>query len=112
LLAGLFQLTPWKNACLTRCRSPLDFLTTAWREGRGGAFRMGLEHGCYCVGCCWMLMTLLFVTGVMNLAWVAAIAAFVLAEKLLPYSLVVRGLGSAVCIAAGLAWIGRIFYLG
>jgi len=112
LLAGLFQLTPWKNACLTRCRSPLDFLTTQWREGRGGAFRMGLLHGFYCVGCCWMLMTLLFVVGVMNLAWVAAIAAFVLAEKLLPYSLVARGFGAAICLAAGLAWIGRIFYAG
>ena len=109
-LAGLFQLTPWKNACLTRCRSPLDFLTTAWREGRWGAFRMGLHHGFYCVGCCLMLMALLFVTGVMNLAWVAGIAAFVLAEKLLPYGRLVRGFGSVVCFAAGLAWVWRIFY--
>ena len=111
-LAGLFQLTPWKNACLTRCRSPLDFLTTAWREGRWGAFRMGLQHGFYCVGCCWMLMALLFVTGVMNLVWVAGIAAFVLAEKLLPYGRLVRGFGSVVCFAAGLAWVWRIFYSG
>ena len=73
---------------------------------------MGLEHGCYCVGCCWMLMALLFVAGVMNLVWVAAIAAFVLAEKLLPYGRFVRGFGSVVCIVAGLAWVWRIVYSG
>jgi len=112
ILAGLFQLTPWKNACLTRCRSPLDFLTTAWREGRRGALWMGLQHGFYCVGCCWMLMALLFVVGVMNLVWVAAIAAFVLAEKLLPHGRLIRGLGSLLCLGAGLAWVGRIFYSG
>lgn len=83
-LAGIYQLTPLKNACLRRCRSPAEFLSSHWRRGDAGAFRMGIEHGVYCVGCCWLLMSLLFVVGVMNLVWVAAIAAFVLIEKLVP----------------------------
>jgi predicted metal-binding membrane protein len=80
--AGIFQWTPFKNACLLRCRSPLGFFLTEWREGARGALYMGLRHGTYCVGCCWLLMALLFVVGVMNLWWVAAIAAFVLIEKI------------------------------
>jgi predicted metal-binding membrane protein len=84
LIAGAYQWLPIKNACLTHCRSPLDFLTRHWREGAGGALRMGLHDGLFCVGCCWALMALLFVAGVMNLLWVAAIAAFVLVEKLTP----------------------------
>jgi predicted metal-binding membrane protein len=83
-LAGVYQLTPLKNACLRRCRSPAEFLSSHWRRGNAGAFRMGIEHGLYCVGCCWLLMSLLFVVGVMNLVWVAVIAAFVLIEKLVP----------------------------
>lgn len=83
-LAGVYQLTPLKNACLRRCRSPAEFLSSHWRRGNAGAFRMGIEHGVYCVGCCWLLMSLLFVVGVMNLLWVAVIAAFVLIEKLVP----------------------------
>lgn len=82
--AGIFQWTPLKHACLRHCRSPLGFLLTDWQEGHSGAFRMGLKHGSYCTGCCWALMALLFVAGVMNLLWVAAIAAFVLVEKLVP----------------------------
>jgi predicted metal-binding membrane protein len=82
---GIFQWTPLKNGCLRHCRSPLGFLLTEWRDGTVGAFRMGLSHGSYCVGCCWLLMTLLFVAGVMNLWWVAAIAAFVLIEKVTPF---------------------------
>jgi predicted metal-binding membrane protein len=81
--AGLYQLTALKHACLRRCRSPLGFLLSSWREGRAGALVMGLRHGAYCLGCCWALMALLFVGGVMNLAWVAALAVFVLAEKAL-----------------------------
>jgi predicted metal-binding membrane protein len=84
-LAGVYQLTPLKNVCLRRCRSPAEFLSSHWRPGSTGAFRMGVDHGIYCVGCCWLLMGLLFVVGVMNLFWVAAIAAFVIVEKLLPY---------------------------
>lgn len=79
--AGLYQLTPFKQACLVRCRSPIQFLSTSWKQGNRGALRMGLHHGAYCVGCCWVLMALLFVGGVMNLFWVAIIAVFVLVEK-------------------------------
>lgn len=82
IASGLFQFTPLKNACLDNCRSPLSFLLSEWREGYWGAFIMGLRHGGYCVGCCWALMLLLFVSGVMNIFAVAVIAAFVLVEKL------------------------------
>jgi len=84
LAAGVYQWSPIKGVCLTKCRTPLGFLMSEWREGTRGALRMGLRHGSYCVGCCWVLMTLLFVTGVMNLLWVAAIAAFILVEKVTP----------------------------
>jgi predicted metal-binding membrane protein len=84
LLAGLYQWLPLKGACLSHCRSPLGFFSSEWREGVSGALMMGLRHGSYCVGCCWALMALLFVAGVMNLAWVAVIAGFVLAEKVVP----------------------------
>ncbi|MDP6566385.1 MAG: DUF2182 domain-containing protein [Alphaproteobacteria bacterium] len=82
IAAGIYQLTPLKHACLKHCRSPLDFVLNHWREGALGALRMGAGHGLYCLGCCWFLMALLFVGGVMNLVWVAAIAAFVFIEKL------------------------------
>ena len=84
LAGGVFQWTPLKNVCLDHCRSPQSFISTHWREGTAGAFRMGFHHGIFCVGCCWFLMLLLFVTGVMNLLWVAAIAGFVLLEKVAP----------------------------
>jgi predicted metal-binding membrane protein len=82
IVAGLYQFTPLKLACLNKCRSPLAFLMSEWREGRRGAFVMGLRHGGYCLLCCWALMTMLFVLGIMNLAWIALLAAFVLIEKL------------------------------
>jgi predicted metal-binding membrane protein len=82
--AGIYQLTPAKDACLRHCRSPAHFLSEHWRPGLAGAFRMGIVHGAWCLGCCWILMALLFVGGVMNLLWVAAIALFVLLEKALP----------------------------
>lgn len=84
ILAGVYQWLPFKGACLSYCRSPLGFFSTEWREGTSGALQMGFRHGSYCVGCCWALMALLFVAGVMNLVWVALIAGFVLAEKVLP----------------------------
>jgi predicted metal-binding membrane protein len=84
--AGIYQWLPLKEACLSRCRSPLGFLSAEWREGTRGALVMGLRHGTFCVGCCGLLMALLFVAGVMNLLWVAVIAIFVLAEKLGPSS--------------------------
>jgi predicted metal-binding membrane protein len=104
-LAGVYQLTPLKNACLRRCRSPAEFLSGHWRRGTAGALRMGVEHGVYCVGCCWLLMGLLFVVGVMNLLWVAAIAAFVLLEKLVPHGEAMSRLGGAALLifAASLA---------
>jgi len=101
LTAGIFQFTPLKQACLIHCRSPLGFIMGHWREGRAGAMRMGLEHGLYCVGCCWILMALLFVAGVMNLLWVAGISLFVLAEKVLPRGELVGRLGGAVLLVAG-----------
>lgn len=82
--AGLFQFSELKNACLNKCRTPLGFLMTEWRSGPNGAFVMGLHHGVYCTGCCAMLMLLLFVLGVMNLAWIIVLTLIVLAEKLLP----------------------------
>lgn len=82
--AGLYQLSPLKHACLVQCRGPIAFLMRYWRPGRLGAFVMGARHGALCVGCCWMLMALLFVGGVMNLAWIALLALLVLVEKLAP----------------------------
>ena len=79
--AGIYQLTPWKRRCLARCVTPLDFIISEWRDGAGGAWRMGLRHGLFCVGCCWLLMLLLFVLGVMNVLWIAALSAVVLLEK-------------------------------
>jgi predicted metal-binding membrane protein len=84
LLAGIFQFTPLKQSCLTHCRGPLEFIMTRWREGSDGAFRMGLEHGAFCAGCCWALMALLFVAGVMNILWIAALTLLVCLEKMLP----------------------------
>jgi predicted metal-binding membrane protein len=97
--AGLYQWTPLKQACLRQCRSPLDFILGHWREGTRGALSMGLRHGAFCLGCCWMLMLLLFVGGVMNFAWIAGIALFVLVEKLSPA-------GHWIGKAAGLVLIG------
>lgn len=107
LAAGIFQWTPLKYACLTTCRSPLSFLITQWREGARGALVMGLRHGAYCVGCCWALMALLFVAGVMNLVWVAAIAVAVLLEKVVPRGDLVGRLAGVVLVAAGVVLIAR-----
>jgi predicted metal-binding membrane protein len=87
IVAGFYQLTPLKQVCLQKCRSPLGFLMHHWRAGVGGAFRMGIDHGVYCLGCCWALMLLLFVGGVMNLAVIAALTAFVAFEKLGPFGI-------------------------
>jgi predicted metal-binding membrane protein len=84
IAAGIYQLTPIKRACLRHCRSPLAFISTHWRPGAGGALRMGIVHGVFCVGCCWFLMGLLFFGGVMNLYWIAGLALFVLFEKTVP----------------------------
>jgi predicted metal-binding membrane protein len=98
LAVGLYQFTPIKNACLRYCQSPVLFLSRHWRSGAAGALRMGLRHGGYCLGCCWFLMALLFLGGVMNLVWIAGIACYVALEKLLP-------LGHRLSRAAGVALI-------
>jgi predicted metal-binding membrane protein len=102
IAAGLYQLTPLKTACLTRCRNPADFLVTHWRRGRVGALRLGVEHGAYCVGCCWALMGVLIVAGSMGLAWVVAIALVVAAEKLLPSGQPLGRLGGVGLLVAGI----------
>jgi predicted metal-binding membrane protein len=107
LLAGLWELTPLKYACLARCQSPLGFIMTEWREGRDGALVMGLRHGLFCLGCCWALMGLLFVAGVMNLLWVAVLAALVLAQKLLPVGRLAGWVTGAALLAAGVAVLAR-----
>jgi predicted metal-binding membrane protein len=84
IAAGLWQLSPMKGVCLRHCRTPLGFLIGHWRPGNTGAFRMGLVHGAWCLGCCWALMTLLFFGGVMNLFWIIGLAVFVLIEKTIP----------------------------
>ena len=84
IAAGIYQFTPLKNACLRRCRNPADFLVTHWHGGSAGGVRIGIEHGAYCVGCCWTLMAVLVLVGAMALAWVTVIALAVAAEKLLP----------------------------
>ncbi len=105
LAAAVYEATPLKHACLTRCRGPLSFILTSWRDGRLGALRMGLEHGAWCVGCCWGLMAALFALGVMSLAWMALIGALIAVEKLLPWrrTSVALVVGVLVALAAGIA---------
>lgn len=103
MAAGIYQLLPLKDVCLRKCRNPIEFFATRWRAGGLGSFCMGIEHGMYCVGCCWMLMLLLFVAGVMNLVWVALIAGFVLAEKLLPAEKFTSRLAGVALVLSGLA---------
>lgn len=99
--AGLYQFTPLKRACLRGCRSPFQFLVERWRPGLRGAFIMGVEHGALCVGCCWFLMALLFVGGVMSLLWVVAIAVFVLAEKTMPSGATLGRIAGLALVALG-----------
>ena len=103
LAAGAYQLSPWKSACLGQCRSPAEFLVRHRREGSLGALVTGLQHGAYCIGCCWALMVLLFAFGVMNLLWVAVLAVFVLIEKLTPAGALIGRVGAVVMISAGAA---------
>lgn len=105
LVAAIYQWTPYKDACLRRCRSPVWFLSTYWQDGANGALRMGLAHGAYCLGCCWALMLLLFAGGVMNLLIVAAITIFVLVEKILPWG---RSIGRVAAVLVGLAGVALI----
>jgi predicted metal-binding membrane protein len=104
IAVGVYQWTCFKRMCLTRCRSPLQWLSRRWRLGVVGAIRMGVSHGLYCVGCCWAVMLLLFFGGIMNLLWIAPIAVFVLLEKLMPQGAHVDRLGGVLLLAAGL-WL-------
>jgi len=101
--AGVYQFTPAKRACLRHCRSPLEFVMLHWQPGARGAFAMGVRHGAYCVGCCWLLMLLLFVGGVMNVAWIAGIALYVLVEKTVPAGHWVSRAAGVVLLFAGAA---------
>lgn len=101
VFAGVFQWTPWKHTCLRHCRSPLQFLLVDWRDGARGALVMGIRHGAFCAGCCWLLMALLFVAGVMNMLWVAVITLLVLIEKAVPYGLRLAGVAGLLLAAWG-----------
>ncbi len=107
LVAGVFQWTPLKQGCLAKCRSPLSFVMSEWREGRAGAFVMGVRHGAYCVACCWALMALLFVAGVMNLLWIAGLAIVVLAERVLPGGTAVSRVVGVLLLLAGVVLLVR-----
>jgi predicted metal-binding membrane protein len=107
LAAGFYQFSPWKYACLSKCRAPLGFLLTEWREGRSGAFIMGLRHGLFCAGCCWLIMAILFVAGLMNLAWIAVLTLIVLAEKMLPRGRWVSDLVGAAAVLCGTWYLVR-----
>lgn len=101
--AGTFQFSGLKEACLGKCRTPLSFLMTEWRDGRAGALFMGFRHGAFCTGCCWALMLLMFVGGVMSLTWMAALALYFLVEKLVPRAERLGRITGAALICAGVA---------
>jgi len=103
--AGIYQWTPWKHACLNHCRQPMEFLSRTLRPGAAGALRAGIHHGLYCIGCCWVLMLILFAGGVMNLALVAAIACFILIEKISPLGVAVGVIAGGMAIVAGTGMI-------
>jgi len=105
--AGLYQLTSWKDACLAHCRNPAHFMAAHWKAGVPGALRMGLAHGAFCIGCCWVLMGLLFFGGVMNLLWIAAITLFVLVEKVVPFGARGGRLAGVGMIVAGAVVLAR-----
>lgn len=106
LAAGIFQFTPLKQSCLSTCRSPLSFMMTEWRPGPSGAWIMGLRHGLLCTGCCWLLMAMLFLLGVMNVAWIAALTVFVLLEKSWPRARWLTPASGALLVAWGMILLG------
>jgi predicted metal-binding membrane protein len=107
IIAGVFQFTPLKKRCLHYCRTPVDFVHRNWKEGKTGAIKMGIENGIFCLGCCWVLMTLLFVAGIMNLLWIALIALFILVEKMIPYSKPVSFIAGALLVVYGISLLLR-----
>lgn len=104
-VAGAFQLTPMKQACLRKCRSPLGHVLTHWRSGRGFWLRVGLGHGMNCLGCCWALMTVAFALGVMNVAWMAAVTVLLVAEKMLPRGELLSRVTGVCLMALGVGWL-------
>ena len=102
VVAGVYQLTPLKDRCLAKCRTPISFIMTSWRDGTAGALRMGLLHGFYCLGCCWLLFVILFPLGIMNLVAMAAVTLVVLAEKALPWGRPIARVTAAALVAYGL----------
>jgi predicted metal-binding membrane protein len=102
LAAAAYELTPLKDVCLAKCRSPLGFLLGSWRSGRAGSVRMGFRHGAWCVGCCWALMASLFALGVMSIVWMASVAALIAAEKTLPWRRVATYATAGILLALGL----------
>lgn len=103
IAAGIYQWLPLKNVCLEKCQSPLSFFLSRWKQGRLGSLQMGWEHGWICVACCWSLMLLLFVAGVMNLLWIAVLAGYVFLEKILPAGVMTTRISGAGLVLAGLA---------
>jgi predicted metal-binding membrane protein len=108
VLAGAYQLSPLKHVCLRHCRAPIDFISRRWQAGRWGAFRMGVLHGLYCLGCCWALMALLFFGGAMNLYWIAGLALFVLLEKTIPPGHWLASLSGLGLVAWGVALLAAV----
>jgi len=102
IAAGVWKFTPLKHACLRHCRAPAEFLTLHWRIGRTGAVEMGMRHGVYCLGCCWMLMLLLFYGGIMNIYWIAGLATLIFVEKIAPIGTTVSSFIGAALIVWGL----------
>jgi predicted metal-binding membrane protein len=107
LIAGVYQFTPLKSACLRECRTPADFLLTHWHRGLGGQLRLGVEHGLYCVGCCWALMAIFVGVGAMSIPWAAAIAGVVLVEKVVPHGVAFGRVLGAILVVAGLLVLMR-----
>jgi predicted metal-binding membrane protein len=102
IVAGFYQLSPWKNVCLTKCRTPMSFIVTSWHDGLSGALRMGVEHGVYCLGCCWLLFVILFPLGIMNVAAMAVITLLIFAEKSFRWGQRVAQIASAALVVYGL----------
>jgi predicted metal-binding membrane protein len=105
VIAGIYQLSPLKSICLSKCRSPIQFLLTSWHDGYGGAFRMGIEHGAFCLGCCWLLFVILFPLGLMNLAVMALVTVLIFAEKALPVGRQIAWLAGVALIVYGVVVI-------
>lgn len=110
IIAGIYQFTPFKQACLHHCRTPFSYFLNNWRDGLGGAFHMGAHHGAFCLGCCWFLMALLFVAGVMNLLWVAFLSIIVLLEKVTPFGTAI-GYGAGIVFAGWGIWLAVGMFL-